>query len=76
MDKTALSKFDKEALDFMLKTSEYFRGFKFHAFHSQMKIPDDKLKPYLEFADKYGLAFLFHTDRDEYNNENSRPKYV
>ncbi len=68
--------FDSKAQDFMLQNTQYFKGFKFHPFHSQMQITDDRLKPYLEFANKYSLVFLIHTDSDDVNNLLSRPEYV
>lgn len=64
--------FTKEAEDFMLQNSQYFKGFKFHPFHSGVKVTDEKVKPYLEFADKYGLVVEVHTDMSELAD----PKYV
>lgn len=57
---------------FLTENIDRIKGLKFHPFHSKMKITNNKVKPYLEFAAKYHLPVLVHCAIDKY----SRAKYV
>lgn len=43
-------------------------GLKFHPWVSQLRIDDEKYRPYLQFADRASLPCLFHTAYDGFSN--------
>lgn len=63
---------NQEFEDFLLNNLDKIKGLKFHPFHSALKINDKRVKPYLEFANKHGLAVKVHCANDKH----SRSKYT
>lgn len=64
--------FSAEFAKLLLDNMKNISGLKFHPFHSKLKITDKKVKPYIEFAEKYNLPILVHCAIDKY----SRAKYT
>lgn len=63
---------NKEFENFLLENLDKIKGLKFHPFHSAIKMTDKKIKPYLEFANKYKLAVKVHCADDKH----SKSKYT
>ncbi len=59
--KANTEKFSNEVADFILANKDRFLGLKVHPFHSNMKIDDERLLPYMEFANSEKLPVAFHT---------------
>lgn len=53
---------------FLIENRDYFCAIKMHPFHSKMKPTDDKVRPYLELAEKLAVPFIVHTAGDIYSD--------
>ncbi len=54
-------KFSNKVADYILANKEKIRGLKVHPFHSGIRVDDDRLRPYIDFANSEKLPVEFHT---------------
>lgn len=52
--------------DFLVENKEYFCAIKIHPFHSKISVTDEKVRPYIELAEKLELPVVIHTAGDIY----------